>query len=71
MSKVPPELGQPLGDAMQLTLSFDVCHGGKDKQNWMSRGRDRRMQRGPAATRRSRPPPIVRMQHSADDRDPR
>ena len=32
MSKVPPELGQPLGAAPQLPLAFDVCHGTKDKQ---------------------------------------
>jgi hypothetical protein len=46
---------------MQLTLSFDVCHAGKDKQNRMLRGGDRQTHRGPAATLRSRPPAIVRM----------
>jgi hypothetical protein len=65
MSKVPPELGQPLGDAMQLTLSFDVCHGRKDKQNRMPRGGDRQTHRGPAATLRSRPPAIVHVHHAA------
>jgi hypothetical protein len=29
MSKVPPELGQPLRAAPQLTLAFYVCHAGK------------------------------------------
>jgi hypothetical protein len=29
MSKVPPELRQPLGAASQLTLPFHVCHARK------------------------------------------
>jgi len=55
MSKVPPELAQPLADPSQFALAFAVYHERKIIINWGLAISDQQHHEGPAAVYRGRP----------------